>query len=432
MTVTLVLPGAIEAEILDHLALPIESAGVLLARMMEVGGGNQRLLARSMHWVPKESYALRTRQRMSIHSDGYVPALAAAELDNAIAIWFHTHPGDCSPLPSEYDLEVDDKLRDLFQLRTGSGIYGALIASLGNGQLQMSGFLRPESGPVTPIDRMWCVGERWRMITAFQRSQEQIPAMFDRNVRAFGPAIQHTLGSMRIAVVGTGGTGSAVAEQLVRLGVRHLDLIDADDLSLSNVTRVYGSTPRDVGRPKVEVVRDHLLSIAPNLDCLAVKGMITLKRIAKALETADLVFGCTDDNAGRLVLSRISTYLLTPVIDVGVLLSSDESGTLTGINGRVTILSPGAACLICRDRIDTARAAAELLSPGERTRLADEGYAPALGETEPAVVAFTTVVAAAAVGEFLERLIGFGPDDRPSEILLRMHEREVSGNRAEP
>ena len=68
----------------------------------------------------------------------------------------------------------------------------------------------------------------------------------------------------------------------------------------------------------------------------------------------------------------------------------------------------------------------------ERKRLADEGYAPALADTEPAVVAFTTAVAAAAVAELLERMIGYGPEPRPSEILLRGHGRESATNIVAP
>ena len=160
--------------------------------------------------------------------------------------------------------------------------------------------------------------------------------------------------------------------------------------------------------------------------------MLTVQRAARRLIGADLIFGCTDDNAGRLVLSRLSTYLLTPVIDCGVLLSSGVDGKLTGIDGRVTVMAPGHACLVCRGRIDVARASAELLTPEERRRREDEGYAPALGANEPAVVTFTTAVAAAAVGEMLERFIGYGPEPRPSEVLLRFHDREISGNIVPP
>jgi hypothetical protein len=41
-------------------------------------------------------------------------------------------------------------------------------------------------------------------------------------------------------------------------------------------------------------------------------------------------------------------------------------------------------------------------------------------------------VAAAAVSELLERFIGYGQEPRPSEILLRFHDREISGNIALP
>jgi len=150
------------------------------------------------------------------------------------------------------------------------------------------------------------------------------------------------------------------------------------------------------------------------------------------LSSCDVVFGCTDDNAGRLVLSRVATYLLAPVIDSGILLSSSEDGRLVGIDGRVTTLVAGQACLLCRGRVDVRRAATELLAPDERRRREDEGYAPALAGVEPAVVTFTTAVAATAVSELLERLTGYGPDPRPSEVLLRCHDRQISTNIATP
>jgi len=87
---------------------------------------------------------------------------------------------------------------------------------------------------------------------------------------------------------------------------------------------------------------------------------------------------------------------------------------------------------MCRRRIDVKRAAAELMTEGERSRLAGEGYAPALAGVEPAVISFTTAVAAAATTELLERLTGFGPSPRPTEVLLRIHDREVSTNTAAP
>ncbi|HEY3814544.1 MAG TPA: ThiF family adenylyltransferase [Caulobacteraceae bacterium] len=433
MITTLVLPPDVADPINRAAREPLETAGVVLATRVEASHEETRLLGRRIMMVTASAYLERRRDGLSIASEGYVPALAEAERLGAIPVWFHTHPGATGvPLPSRHDEIVDKEIADLFRLRSDNPYYGALIVSPREAGLAFSGALHPASGPIERIDRLWSVDDDWRLLRAVDAPDRPLSSIFDRNIRAFGPAIQETLGDLRVAVIGCGGTGSAVAEQLVRLGVRRLLLVDGDHLSASNVTRVYGSRPQDVGRPKSTLLQDHLMGIAPDLACEAMVSMITEEATARRLIDRDLVFGCTDDNAGRLVLSRLSSYLLTPVIDVGVLLSSDPGGRLTGIDGRVTVLSPGAACLVCRNRVDLARAGAELMTPGERQRLEDEGYAPALGAVEPAVVAFTTAVAAAAVNEMLERLIGYGPAPRPSEVLLRLHEREISTNSAAP
>jgi len=433
MTTTLVLPDSVSNQIQSAALHHLETAGVLLVSIVRTGDDCVRLLAREVHWVPDSAYERRQYNNLSILSHGYVGALGRAERIAATAIWFHTHPGvGADPRPSKHDDQVDREIEDLFRLRSGSSYYGALITSPTSDGFSFTGHLDPANRPPIPIDRVFAAGDRFRFINSFTHDAAGLSPAFDRNIRAFGPAIQQTLNDLRIGLVGCGGTGSVVAEQLIRLGVRRMIVIDPDELSESNVTRVYGSTPKDIGRPKVEVVGDHLCRIAPDASVERVRGMITAEPVARRLAECDVVFGCTDDNAGRLVLSRLTTYLLIPVIDCGVLLTSGEAGELEGIDGRVTVLVPEQACLICRDRVDLARASAELLIAEERVRRTDEGYAPALGRTEPAVVTFTTAVGATAVSELLERLVGYGPVPRPNEILLRCHDREISTNIAQP
>lgn len=433
MTHTLVLTDTLVAELAAAARLPIETGGVLIASMVDDGTGGQRLLGQQIIWTRENAYLKRTRDEMLVTSDGYVPALGEAERRGAMAFWLHTHPGKRSaPMSSIYDDKVDRDLADLFRLRTGAPYYGALIVSPRGDSITFSAGLFPGQGAKQRIDRLWQVGDSLRLICAYDAPELAVPAIYDRNVRAFSADVQQALGQFNVGVIGVGGTGSAVVEQLVRLGVRRFTLVDPDVLSESNVTRVFGSTPRDVSRPKVDIARDNIQRIAPDAVCDTIQSMVTLEATARRLTGCDILFGCTDDNAGRLVLSRFATFMLTPVIDVGVLLSSGKDGVLTGINGRITVLAPGSACLICRNRIDLARAAAELCTPAERKRLADEGYAPALVRVEPAVVAFTSAVASAAVAELLERLIGYGPLSRPNEVLLRWHEREISTNHAAP
>ena len=426
---TLVLPQQVANEIDAIARLPVETAGVLLASVVRTLTGHIRILARKIHWVKDSSYVVRGADHLSIASEGYVPFLAEGEAIGATAIWVHTHPGVASPpQPSGHDKEVDRQISELFRLRTGSQYYGSIIFAPRQQGIAFTGYLQADSDERIAVKRLWEVGDRFRLTRSFDLPALSMQPMFDRNVRALGGAIQEALSELCVGIVGCGGTGSAIAEQLIRLGVRHLMLFDPDHISASNVTRVYGSSVTNIGQPKTEVLAAHLAAIAPDTHCERIQAMITMQNAAMHLCSCDIVFGCTDDNAGRLVLSRFATYLLTPVFDCGVLLTSDTYGALVGIDGRVTTLVPGQACLVCRGRIDLKRAAAELLTPSERRRREDEGYAPALGRTEPAVIPFTTLVAAASLSELLERFVGYGCQPPPSEILFRCHDREISTN----
>lgn len=431
MTAILVLPPWIAEEMGEATHERRETAGVVLAGLSRTDAG-LRLLAREVHWVPDGAYRRRTSRSLCILSSGYVEALARAEETQTVPIWLHTHPGARAvPRRSEYDEKVDLELAETFRTRSGADVYASVVISPAERHVRFSGIV-VDGSKTAALDRLYLVGSRWSLLPADDApAEEQIPTMFDRQVRAFGGDLQRVLSTLRVAIVGCGGTGSAVAEQLVRLGIRTLDVIDPDDIVDSNVTRVYGSTPAAIGLPKADVLAHHLRQIAPDGNIRPVRGTITDEEVARRLTACDLVFGCTDDNAGRLVLSRLAAYYLVPVIDVGVLLSS-SSGVIEGIDGRITVVTPGEACLVCRGRIDMERARAEQLDPAERESLAAEGYAPELGEVEPSVVPYTSLVASLAVAEVIERFVGYGPDPEPGEILARCHDREISTNTLSP
>lgn len=423
---TLVLTEAIAAELAAIASEPVEHAAVLLVGVHD-GPGGLRLLARELHEVDGE-HCDRRSDEMTISSAGWVRALRRAEALGAAAIWVHTHPaGD--PTPSRRDAQVDTDLAGPFTVRIGAPLYASVVVApsrsatkftfTGRGQHAEQGFR---------IDRCLVVGSRMRVETSHD-SQPETPqaSLYDRQVRAFGGDLQLTLGMLRVGLAGCGGTGSAVAEQLARLGVRNLTVIDPDVLSESNTTRVYGSDLTKVGQPKVQVLAEHVQRIAPDALVTSIVGKVTEEANARQLADCDVVFGCTDDEAGRMVLSRLASYQLVPVIDCGVLIDS-HGGTVRGIHARVTITHPGSACLLCRGRVNPALAAAELAPPDEHNKLVREGYAPELPGVEPAVVAYTSLAAALAVGELLERLVEYGPSPAPSELLARLHERELSTN----
>ena len=126
-----------------------------------------------------------------------------------------------------------------------------------------------------------------------------MPQAFDRQIRAFGAQGQRLLGRLRVGVVGGGGTGSAIYEQLLRLGIGSIVPIDNDLVSDTNLTRIHESGVSDVGQPKVEVLAAVAERIALGTVVEPRVAKITERAAFESLRNCDVVFGCTDDNAGR-------------------------------------------------------------------------------------------------------------------------------------
>lgn len=89
--------------------------------------------------------------------------------------------------------------------------------------------------------------------------------VWDRTRQMLGDEAMERLNNARVAVFGIGGVGGACAEALVRGGIGTLDLIDKDEVSITNLNRQIFATMDMVGKPKVEAAKTRLLAINPDL-----------------------------------------------------------------------------------------------------------------------------------------------------------------------
>ncbi|WP_290913335.1 tRNA threonylcarbamoyladenosine dehydratase [Eubacterium sp.] len=89
---------------------------------------------------------------------------------------------------------------------------------------------------------------------------------FSRTELLFGKEAMDKLQNSRVAVFGIGGVGGYVCEALVRSGVYHFDLIDDDQVCLTNLNRQIIATHKTVGQYKVDVMRERILEINPDAD----------------------------------------------------------------------------------------------------------------------------------------------------------------------
>ncbi len=94
---------------------------------------------------------------------------------------------------------------------------------------------------------------------------------FSRSEALLGAETMESLRTKRVILFGVGGVGSYAAEALIRTGLTHLTIVDGDTVQPSNVNRQLPATRETIGRPKVEVLRERLLTINPEAEIVALQ-----------------------------------------------------------------------------------------------------------------------------------------------------------------
>jgi tRNA A37 threonylcarbamoyladenosine dehydratase len=192
-------------------------------------------------------------------------------------------------------------------------------------------WLRPGEPERPPAD---AAAHRTRL--ARQAKQADLDAVtleqFSRNRLYFGEAGQARLQGAFVVVVGLGGVGSHAAHMLARAGVGRLRLIDFDNLTLSSLNRHAVGTRDDVGRPKVDVCRDHFHDVVPTCRIEALAEMFTAEA-AEALLAGhpDYVIDAIDDiNTKTDLVLACNTRGLRTISALGAGAKADPTRVVIG------------------------------------------------------------------------------------------------------
>ena len=149
--------------------------------------------------------------------------------------------------------------------------------------------------------------------------------LFSRTELLLGPEMMQKLSEVRVIIFGIGGVGSWCAESLVRSGIRHLTIVDADDISASNVNRQLMATSANIGKIKVDVMRERLLEINPGAEIIALNKVYTAETAAEFdLDAYDYVLDCIDSLKDKQTLIlKASTSSATFFSSMGSALKID-------------------------------------------------------------------------------------------------------------
>lgn len=397
----LVFRGDAFARMQDRLLAeaPLESAAFLVARHVATPGGAVRLLVEDVvHPVP-DVYRCRTSTAVELTPEFVAQVVSRVRSMRATIVLAHSHPFQGTVSPSRQDYAGEGLLLPAVWRRLGAIPVGRLI--VGPDGLHAA-VLLPSGGErgaeVLTVGTRWCSLQTRRSAVELEQASP-----YDRQVRAFGKAGQLRLSALRVGIVGVGGTGSIVAQQLAHLGVGHFLLLDPDRLDLTNLNRVAGGRAQDVGSLKVDVARRMIHEINALAKVTACAVDVREAAQARLLLDVDLFLCCTDTHGSRAVLNQLAYQYVVPAIDIGVAIQVTDQGQVTHVSGRVQMLAPGLACLLCGGVLDPEAVRRDLLS--DTARKADP-YIIGEAISQPAVMSINGVASSLGVTMLLGATMG--------------------------
>lgn len=151
---------------------------------------------------------------------------------------------------------------------------------------------------------------------------------FSRSEALLGAEGMDRLRNARVILFGVGGVGSWCAEALIRTGLIHLTLVDGDVVQPSNVNRQLPATRETIGRPKVEVLRERLLTINPDAEIVAINAMYK----GEALSPFNFLIDAIDsvDAKTDLIINATRVRGMKVFSSMGAALRFDPTAVTTG------------------------------------------------------------------------------------------------------
>jgi hypothetical protein len=210
------------------------------------------------------------------------------------------------------------------------------------------------------------------------------------------------LQAANVAIVGVGGGGSHVAQQLAYVGLGHLQLYDPDRVESSNLNRLVGATIEDAGRRELKVNVAHrmirVISSKVHTEIFPSQWQLA----APAIREADVIVSCLDSYAARQDIEVIARRFLIPLIDIGM--DVHIVNEKPHIVGQIILSVPGGPCMKCLGFLND-----------DRLRQEADHYGAA-GD-RPQVIWSNGVLASVAVGILVDLLTGWKGLSRRGEYL---------------
>lgn len=148
----------------------------------------------------------------------------------------------------------------------------------------------------------------------------------------------------KVGIVGLGGGGSHIVQQLAHLGFQNYILYDSDIVQETNLNRLIGATEKDINKPKIKIAERMIYGLQARAKIKAYKNRWQEKPLS--LRGCDIIFGCVDKFSERRELEACSRRFLIPYIDIGIDVIEVKPEPPI-ISGQVVVSMPDHPCLSC-------------------------------------------------------------------------------------
>lgn len=390
-----------------------EAVALLLCGRRD-GDRRHRLTLREIHEIPYEHCLKRTATLVHWSPDYVDDILERAAAERLSVIKIHSHPSGYGAF-SKTDDRADAQLLPMIRGWVEGDLIHGSVVMLPDGQMFGRALI---DNRLVPIDCISIAADDLHFWYA-DTGSASLPDFAASHAQAFDVGTIDRLQRMSAAVIGASGTGSPTIEQLVRLGIGEIVIVDHDEMEDRNVNRILNSTMQDAneGRSKVEVLAEAVTRIGLGTRVIAIKENLWNSDVIRAVAQCDVVFGCMDSVDGRYLLNTISTFYNIPYFDVGIRLIASREGNDRGgvqeVCGTVHYIRPGRSSLMSRGMFTMQQVAAAGLArndPAAHQRQIKDGYIRGAQGNRPAVISVNMLGASLAVNEFLARLHPFRED----------------------
>ena len=263
--------------------------------------------------------------------------------------FLHSHPFPGWQGMSYDDVAAETKMSPNAFTLTDLPLVGMTVGNDGtwSGRIwhhQMDGkFKMVEAALVKSVGKALIPSFNDRLVPKSQYREE-----FKRTRTVYGESNHLRLSRLRIGIVGLGSVGSIVAENLSRMGIENLVLIDFDTIKKHNLDRQLGATKQDIGKLKIDVVARQIKrsSTAKKVNVKKVPHSLAEEEGYRSALDCDVLFSCVDRPLPRHVLNHLAYSHLIPVIDGGIRVVF-EDGLFFSADWQFQTVSPEKPCLQC-------------------------------------------------------------------------------------